>query len=188
MKIDIGSVALLLTVLLMPVLSGCVSRDISDLQAKVAEVLASPPGRIDPLPEIQFYEAYAYRSKEQGEKSPFESYLIQRLEALAASQESEDQGLTSEQEQEIFQRNKEDLEQHDLAAVDMVGLLEDESDMWAIVADPDGAIHRVTIGNYIGKNFGKITDIREDSIVLREIFRDSSGRWQEREAKLVLPE
>jgi type IV pilus assembly protein PilP len=46
----------------------------------------------------------------------------------------------------------------------------------------------VQIGNYIGRNFGKILDIQEDRIDLREIVKDGDGRWEERQASLALLE
>ncbi|MFB3084100.1 MAG: pilus assembly protein PilP, partial [Gammaproteobacteria bacterium] len=70
----------------------------------------------------------------------------------------------------------------------MVGLLEDTDDQWGIIVDPDGTIHRVKVGNYMGRNIGKITNIYEDRIELREVVQDSQGRWTERTAALALVE
>ena len=53
-------------------LSGCVSSDMSDLEQQVQQMLARPGGRIEPLPEIKPYEAYAYQSAEAGARDPFE--------------------------------------------------------------------------------------------------------------------
>ena len=61
----------LCTFLLM---SGCVSTDMSDLDRYVQETLARPGGRIEPLPEIKPYEAYAYQSAEQDARDPFELF------------------------------------------------------------------------------------------------------------------
>ena len=49
-------------------------------------------------------------------------------------------------------------------------------------------VHRVQVGNYLGRNFGKILDIQEDRIDLREIVKDADGRWEERQASLALLE
>jgi type IV pilus assembly protein PilP len=46
----------------------------------------------------------------------------------------------------------------------------------------------VQIGNYLGRNFGKILNIQEDKIELREIVKDADGRWEERQASLALLE
>ena len=50
---------------------------------------------------------------------------------------------------------------------------------------PTGNLH---LGNYLGANIGKVINIFEDRIELREIIQDSNGRWEEREAALALIE
>ncbi len=82
----------------------------------------------------------------------------------------------------------EELEQFELDSLRMVGTIDNESNNWAIVLDPNGVVHRVKVGNYIGGNIGKIINIFEDRIDLREIMQDSGGRWEEREAALALLE
>jgi type IV pilus assembly protein PilP len=44
------------------------------------------------------------------------------------------------------------------------------------------------VGNYLGRNYGKVLDIKEDRLELREIVKDSEGRWEERNASLALAE
>ena len=70
----------------------------------------------------------------------------------------------------------------------MVGTLTDEENNWGSIFDPGGIVHRVISGNYVGLNIGKITSIQEEQIEVREIIRDSSGRYEERIAKLTLIE
>jgi Tfp pilus assembly protein PilP len=40
----------------------------------------------------------------------------------------------------------------------------------------------------MGRNIGKIVNIFEDRIELREIVRNNQGRWEERQAALALIE
>lgn len=165
-------------------LAGCVSRDISDLQSYAEEVLARKGGRIDPLPEIKPYERYLYQSAEAGARDPFESFLEEREERVA-------QAISAEQQkylEEIRNRNREELENFELDSLRMVGTLEDQNNLWGIVRDPQGTVHRVQVGNYLGRNYGKITNISEDRIELREIIQDPSGQWEERQAVLALAE
>ena len=54
--------------------------------------------------------------------------------------------------------------------------------------DPSGIVHRVKTGNYVGLNVGKITSIEEEQIEIREIVKDSSGRYEERMVMLPLIE
>lgn len=166
-------------------LSGCVSSDMSDLEQQVQQMLARPGGRIEPLPEIKPYEAYAYQSAEEGARDPFELFYQKPVEV---SEKDENAGLTEEQIKEVRYRNKEELESFELDSLRMVGTLEDQSTQWGIVRDPDGTVHRVKVGNYMGTNIGKILNIFEDRIELREIIRNPEGRWIEREAALALAE
>jgi type IV pilus assembly protein PilP len=70
----------------------------------------------------------------------------------------------------------------------MVGTLEQKRDTYALVKAPDNALFRVRSGNYIGQNFGRITDISEAAIKLKEITQDAAGNWQEKDQVLMLQE
>lgn len=164
-------------------MTGCVLNDISDLDQYVQEILARPGGRIEPIPEIKPYEAYTYESVAQNARNPFQLFYQKTQEDIADTQ---DPGLTEEMENEIRNRIREELEEFELDSLRMVGTLEDESEKWGIILDPGGTVHRVRVGNYIGKNIGKILTIFEDRIDLREIIKNSQGRWEERQAAIAL--
>lgn len=169
-------------------ISGCVSTDISELENKVAQIMARPGGRIEPLPEIKPYEAYAYQSgSSENQRNPFKLFFMLSKPQIT-DEEIVDDGLTAEMEREIRNRNREELEQFELDSLRMVGTIDNDSNNWAIILDPNGVVHRVKVGNYIGANIGKIINIYEDKIDLREIVQDSNGRWEEREAALALLE
>ena len=167
-------------------LGGCVSKDISDLEMWTQEVLTRPGGRIQPLPEIKPYEAYAYVSGNQNTRDPFEPFYQKRQTEEVLKDENI--GLTKEMEAEIKNRNREELEQFELDSLRMVGTLENSDENWAIISDPDSTVHRVKVGNYLGRNIGKIVNIFEDRVELREVVQDSGGRWKERQAARVLVE
>ncbi len=167
-------------------LSGCVSKDISDLESQVSQIMARPGGRIEPLPEIKPYEAYTYESGQLGRPNPFQPFF--QIAKPTLDEEVVSDGLTEEMQREIMSRNREELEQFELDSLRMVGTIDNESNNWAIVLAPDGVVHRVKVGNYLGANIGKVTNIYEDRVELREIVQDSNGRWEEREAALALIE
>ena len=165
--------------------AGCVLHDMSDLDIYTQETLARPGGRIAPLPEIKPYEAYAYEAGAEGARDPFHSFYKKTQEDV---EESQDSGLTAEMEKEIVNRNREELEGFELDSLRMVGTLDNEDNHWGIILDPDGSIHRVKVGHYLGTNIGKILNIFEDRIELREIVKDSQGKWDERQAAIALAE
>jgi type IV pilus assembly protein PilP len=69
----------------------------------------------------------------------------------------------------------------------MVGTLQQGKDMYALVR-ADKTLYRVKKGNYMGQNFGLITDISDSDIKLKEIVQDSAGDWAERQSVLPLLE
>lgn len=61
----------------------------------------------------------------------------------------------------------------------MVGSLKSEDGTyWALIKDNNNMIYKVKNGNYIGKNFGKITKVSSEGIELEEIISDSLGSWK----------
>ena len=60
--------------------------------------------------------------------------------------------------------------------------------MYALIKTPEGSMYRVKPGNYIGQNFGLITEITETEVNLKEIVEDSNGDWVERASTIVLEE
>ncbi|MEQ8955860.1 MAG: pilus assembly protein PilP, partial [Gammaproteobacteria bacterium] len=54
------------------------------------------------------------------------------------------------------------------------------------VEDAFGVVHRVSIGNYLGRNFGRITNISETQMNLTEIVPSGTGGWVERPQTLTL--
>lgn len=167
-------------------LTGCVSRDRSDLEEWVAETKSRPGGRIEPLPEIKPYEAYTYKGSKEGKRDPFEAFYQKSQER--GIENVADTGLTKEMEMEIQNRNREELEQFELDSLKMVGTLQDSEENWGIIKDPDGVVHRIKVGNYMGRNIGKVVNIFEDQIELREIVKNDDGRWEERQAAIALIE
>ncbi len=168
---------------LFTALGGCVSTDISDLEQFMAEVLARPGGAVTPLPEIEPYEAYAYQSGANDARDPFRPYYL-----TVIPEGDESFGLTEEQKEEVSHRNKEELEQFELDSLRMVGTLQSDADQWAIIVAPEGEIYRVTVGNYVGRNTGKVLNVSEDKIEVRELVKDGQGRWSERQAAIALEE
>ena len=169
-------------------LAGCASSDMSDLEDRVEEIKSRPPGRLKPLPAIKPYQAYTYQSSKDTVGYPFSVYFALQAVGITGAQGEEVEMLRPEWEMEIKNRNKEELEQFQLDSLRMVGFMENEEELWGVVKDSGGVVYRVVVGNYMGKNFGKIIEITENKIVLREIVRGTDNRWDERQAQLLLEE
>jgi type IV pilus assembly protein PilP len=78
------------------------------------------------------------------------------------------------------------LESFPLDSLKMVGTLGKNGQMEALIKDPQGVIHPVHDGNYLGQNFGHITSIAEDHVSLVEMVPNGTGGWMERDATIAL--
>jgi len=137
------------------------SDDMQDLRAKMKEIEEKPKGRIPPPPEFKAFETFTYQSA--GMRSPFEKPVEVIFETKIQVGESVKPDL---------QRRKEALEKFSLDAMAFVGTLskEDEGDeLYAIIDDGDGGVHRVQAGDYLGQNHGKILNVNARRIELIEI-------------------
>lgn len=155
-------------------LSACSGGHYGDLEAFFEDVRSQPKSRIDPLPEVVPYQTFAYNPREL--RDPF----VQYIEELVSYT---DTGLRPDMD-----RKREPLEQYPLDTLEFVGHLEKSGVRWGLVSAPDKSVYRVQVGNYVGKNFGKIVSISETSIKLVEIIPSGSGSWVDREASLALNE
>jgi type IV pilus assembly protein PilO len=87
-----------------------------------------------------------------------------------------------------FNRHKEELESYSLDTLRMVGVVSMNDIFWGLILTPEGAIHRVRKGNYLGENHGKISRILTDKIELMEIIEDQPGTWREEQRVIALSE
>ena len=69
----------------------------------------------------------------------------------------------------------------------MVGAIQQRGIYYAIIK-ADANLHRVKVGNYVGQNFGKITNITETEVKLQEMLEDGGGEYAYRDSTLVLQE
>lgn len=159
-------------------LMACSSADNSDLHSKLREIKSRPAGKIPPLPDFKPYQTFLYSASDS--KDPFKMFDSDSV-ADVTTQEA---GVASPSSD----RNPEALEQYPLDTLRYVGQLVKDGDNWAIITSPDFIVHRVKVGNYLGQNYGKITVIEDDKILIVEVIPDETRGWIEREAALSLAE
>jgi len=175
-----GSLAVITCGVVMALLTGCSNDDFSDLTRYLSDVKARPKEPIKPLPEIKVIEPFMF--KPEGLRDPFKPPLEQpeQAEGIDVSAGSGIKPDTS--------RRKEELESFPLDGLRMVGTIDMKSNLWGLVKASDGTIYRVKVGNYMGKNYGKIIRIVSDKIELMEIVPDKPGTWREQPASITLTE
>lgn len=154
-------------------LAGC-SGGNDDLRAYIDRVKSQPGGRIEPLPQIRPAPTFTYTAADR--RSPFmPDTPQQRLSSNPNAVPGPDPN-----------RPREFLERFSLDTLRMVGTLELGGGRYGLVQDADGLIHRVTVGNYMGQNYGRILSITDNRIALVEIVPDGLGGYLERPAAVAL--
>jgi type IV pilus assembly protein PilP len=149
-------------------LSACdAGSDQQDLRDFMAEAKRRPQGQIDPLPPFKPYQPFAYSAMTM--RSPFERPVVIEKETKG--------GRTVEPD---LTREKEYLEGFNVVSLNMVGTLSKAGKLWALIDDGQGKVTPVTIGNYMGKNFGKIISTEKTQLEVMEIIADGSSGWVER--------
>ena len=60
-----------------------------------------------------------------------------------------------------------------------------KSTTFAII-QADASLYQVRAGNYMGQNFGVVTRVTEEQVLVKELVQDAAGDWVERESTLQL--
>jgi type IV pilus assembly protein PilP len=157
-------------------LSACSgNNNFSDLQTFVDTVKARPAAQVEPVPVFVPYEGFIYSAASK--RSPFDVPLVangQNEEALARDVQPD------------LDRIPEPMENQSLSELTMVGMLARESKYEALIEDGFGEIHRVGVGNYLGRNYGRIQAISQTQVNIIEIVPSGNGGWVERPQTLTL--
>ena len=156
-------------------LTGCGGEEFQDLRDFVKNSGADMRGKIPPPPEVKLYEPFVY-DNEANLPDPFKP----RKPDLRSGRG----GIN----QPDLERPKEALEEFPLENLRMVGYLFQNKIGYAVIRAPDGKLHRIKAGHYIGLNFGLIKEVTETEVIVKEVVQDSAGDWSDRISSLQLLE
>ena len=149
--------------------------DFADIRKFMQDVDSQPARPIAPLPPFEQVEPFAYQASTK--RQPFEPPV--KVTAL----EKRPDGVKVEPN---FDRVKQYLEQFPIGQLTMVGTLSQQRSEFALIQDPEGGVHRVQVGDYIGTDHGRIRNINELEVGLVEIVPDGTGGWVERARTVAL--
>jgi len=152
-------------------LSACSGSGHPDLDAWMKDQGKTAKGKLDPLPQIKPYDPFTYNAFDLPD--PFKPRKIEPTKGggrLAPD----------------FTRRKEPLESFPLESLLMVGTLAKNKTTYALVATPERDVFQVRAGNYLGQNYGVITEIGDSELKLKELLQDGAGDWTERSSSLQL--
>lgn len=162
-------------VLLLAVAACSDNAGMIQLQNEVGDIVNRPPGVIEPPPEFITYEAFAYSA------ASLRSPLDRPIDANALRG-----GQLNDEVRPDLNRTPEILESFAIGNLVMVGTLELRGERWALIRDETGNVTRVGVGNYMGKNYGRIVGIAERQIDVTEIVPTGDGGWIERPQTLTM--
>jgi type IV pilus assembly protein PilP len=129
----------------------------------------SPPKKFDPEP-------YAGGDK-------VEPFSPQKLSVALKQEARQPNSLLASE----LNRRKEPLEAYPLDSMSMVGSVVRNGRQFALLR-VDNLLYQVKVGDYLGQNYGRVTDIDETQVHIREIVQDAAGEWIERSTNLQLQE
>lgn len=118
-------------------------------QAPVEEVSDKPAAVVEEEVEK---ETYSYTSI--GKRDPFRSFIQKEVVV------SHDGGALGP------------LQLHEIDSYQLTGIVSNPSAPHALVRDPEGTGHVVQLGTLIGRNWGKVTEIKPTEVVITEEYRD----------------
>ncbi len=147
------------------ILAGC-SNSSERLRAWVTRIQSERAGPLPPLPTVPPY--HPFRFADLNLRSPFmptgtAGHAIPNLN-----------------------RPRQYLERFPLDSLSMVGTIRSHGFWYALIKDPNGLIHRVSVGDYLGQDDGKIVSISTGGVELRELLPNGTGGWVSERAYLPL--
>lgn len=164
---------LFLVICLSACLAACGSGKGDDLDKFIEDAANDMRPKIDPLPEVKPYIPLLY-NQDGSLNDPFRP---RKAQAKSGSVQPD------------LNRPREALEAYPLETLKYVGMLSKQKLTYALIKTPDNSIQQVKIGNYLGQNFGIVTDINDNSVMLKEIVQDElAGDWIERSSSINLQE
>lgn len=159
--------------LLVVVLAACNGEQGDDLDKFMRDAGNDMQPRIKPLPEVKPYLALQYNA---------DGLLSDPFRARKAANKSGEL-------QPNLKRPKEAMEAYPLESIKYVGMISKSKLTYALLKTPDNGVQQVKLGNYVGQNYGVVTQISDSEVVLKEIVQDDlTGDWVERVSNLALQE
>ena len=144
----------------------------SDVEVFLNETNKKPKRAVEKLADFPVYIPMEYTGK--NDRSPFQESVKKQL---AMGGQGPD-----------LDRPRSELEAFALDSLHMVGVISQNNQLWAIIQSPDNRVYRVSIGDFIGKNYGEIIEITPSEIKVSESVSDGYGNWAKRPTELILSE
>lgn len=136
------------------VLVGC-GESIDKAPDKKAPLVAAKKSEAEVDPEAESRAQWFYNPA--GKRDPFASFISRQTAASTVSPDAPP------------------LQRWDTDKFSLTGVIWAVDVPRALLVDPEGIGHVVRMGTYVGRNWGKVTAIAEDGIVVTEEYRTIDG-------------
>ncbi|MDR1853688.1 MAG: pilus assembly protein PilP [Azoarcus sp.] len=155
--------------------AGCADEQ-ENIQQWMSEQAVGMRGAVKPIPEIKIYPVVDFAPADT-----LEPFNVARIEpAKPDKPKLNDPRLDPD-------RQREPLEAFPLESLKMVGVLRQGKEIHALI-QADNALYQVHVGNFMGRNYGKVTAITDEALELQELIEDMNDGWVERISSLQLQE
>jgi type IV pilus assembly protein PilP len=163
-------------------ITGCDAVDERDLSEWMVEQRNTFKPKVKPISEPRKFlpEIYAKNNLDD----PFEfKKLSDGISADIDASAKKNSALIDEE----MKRRRQPLEAFPLDALFFVGVLQKNKTKIALVKF-QSQLHQVSIGDYMGASYGRVLDVNESQIKLRELVQEGGGEWVEKETIVQIQE
>lgn len=158
---------------MVSLLSACDNSQGDDLDKFIRDAGKDMRVKIPPIPEVKAYFPVDYNP---------DGTLIDPFKPRKATSK----GGAAEPD---MNRPRDPLEAFPLQSLQYVGLLSNTKQKYGLVKTHENITQQVKVGSYIGQNFGRVTEITESEIKLKETVQDdATGDWVEHAISINLQE
>jgi type IV pilus assembly protein PilP len=161
-------------------LAACAGGEHEDLRQWMTENTRGLRGNVPPLPAVKPYQPVPYEVEDQ-----VDPFRATKIEPDSKYRLDGNKGGRFQPDYDARERRNSELERYPLESISMIGRLHINNRPMAVVKY-DGNVRQVKVGDYLGLDFGMVTEISENEVKLRELIQDSAGDWDERHSTLHL--
>jgi len=169
-----------LLIALFVFLAACSGEGHEDLKQWMAESTKDLKGVVLKLPEVLPYQAVPYDV--EGILDPFKPG---KIEPESKNRQGAANGGAFQPDFDARELRNSLLEKYPIESLRMIGFLNINKKPMAVIQVED-KVKQIKVGDYIGLDFGMVTQISDREVELRELIQDSAGDWSERKSTLYL--
>jgi type IV pilus assembly protein PilP len=138
---------------------------------------------------IQVIAPYALQSKDYGfaitedQKAALYKFSGRRY-PVSVGEQGALKAMSANSDAPNISRRRGPLEGYNLRDLAYVGNIDKGKVRFAIIKAPDNSLYRISVGEFIGMEFGKIVEITDHTLQIVELTQGQTGEWVERMATL----